>query len=46
LIDIAKAFEHSKWVNEIKGQQLRNLFIVLQAQVLILGAGVLIKAFF
>lgn len=46
LIDTAKAFEHAKWVNEIKGKEIRHMFIVLQAQVFLLGVGVVIKAFF
>lgn len=45
LIDTAKAFEHAKWVNEIKGKEIRHMFIVLQAQVLLLGVGVLVKVF-
>jgi len=45
LIDTAKAFEHAKWVNEVKGKEIRHLFIVLQAQVLLLGIGVLVKVF-
>ena len=45
LIDTAQAFKHAKWVNEIKGKEIRHMFIVLQAQVILLGVGVLIKVF-
>lgn len=45
LIDTSRAFEHCKWVNEIKGKELRHMMFVLQAQVLLLGIGVLLKVF-
>ncbi|QDS95913.1 hypothetical protein FF011L_47140 [Roseimaritima multifibrata] len=45
LIDTAKAFEHAKWVNGIKGSELRRMYIVLQSQLVIVGVGVVIKAF-
>lgn len=45
LIDSAKAFEHANWVNGIKGQEIRHMLYVLQAQVILLGSGVLLKVF-
>ena len=45
LMDMAKAFEHAKWVNKAKGKELRNMYIVLQGQIVIVGLGVLVKAF-
>ena len=45
LIDTAKAFEHATLVNEVKGREIRHMFIVLQAQVILLGIGVLAKVF-
>lgn len=45
LIDRARALECSKWVNERKSEELRHMLIVLQAQVLLLGIGVLCRTF-
>jgi hypothetical protein len=45
LIDSSKAFEHAKWVNEIKGREIRHMLIVLQVQVVLLGAAVITRAF-
>jgi hypothetical protein len=45
LIDMAQSFEHAAWVNKTKGNELRNMFFVLQSQIVLLGVGVLIKAF-
>lgn len=45
LIDTAKAFDHAVWSNGLRGQELRHMFYILQAQILILGGGVLLKTF-
>lgn len=45
LIDSAKRLEHAVWVNEQKGIALRSMMRVLQAQIIVLVVGIVMKAF-
>ena len=45
LIDDAHVLDHITWVNKEKGKQIRHMFLVLQAQIVILGLGATCKVF-
>jgi hypothetical protein len=44
MINLSESLKHSVWVNEVKGKKLREMYYVLQSQIVILVMGVLFKA--